>query len=341
MIDTAAAAGSDPTRDAESPSSEGHSEKPSTRPTPPPVGSVLDLIGATPMLELRRFEPEGRAQLFAKIEWLTPGGSVKDRTGLGLVLWAEERGLLKPGGTLIEPTAGNTGIGVALVGAQRGYKVILCVPEGYAIEKVKLMEALGATVVRTPKDDGIKGAIARSQEIAAEIPGSYIPQQFQCAGNPQIHETTTGPEIWSQLDGRVAAAVIGVGSGGTFTGVARYLKRQDPSIHCVAVETNGSVLQGGEPGPHEVEGIGTSFIPDVLDMDLIDEIIMVQDDDSFATAKQLACTEGLLVAGSSGGNVNAALQVARRLGPGKRVVTILCDSAERYLSKGRLGGPPQ
>ncbi|MEM1177367.1 MAG: cysteine synthase A [Acidobacteriota bacterium] len=321
-----------------SPAAEDHSA-PAER-LGPVVTSVVDLIGETPMLELRRFAPENRGQIFAKLEWLTPGGSVKDRTGIGLIKWAEERGHLKPGGTIVEPTAGNTGIGIALVGVQRGYKVILCVPEGYAIEKIKLMEALGATVVPTSRDIGIKGAIARCYEIAEEIPGAYVPQQFENPGNPEIHEVTTGPEIWRQTEGRLDAVAIGVGSGGTFSGVARYLKRQNPDILCVAVETNGSILQGGEPGPHEVEGIGTSFIPDVLDTDLMDEVIMVHDDDSFATAKDLALTEGLLVAGSSGANTFAALQLARRLGPGSRVATIHCDSAERYLSKGRLGGPP-
>jgi cysteine synthase A len=305
---------------------------------PAPVRSVLDLIGNTPMIELRRFAPEGRAAIFAKLEWFTPGGSVKDRTGLGMVLWAEEQGLLQKGGTLVEPTAGNTGIGIALVGAQRGYQVVLVVPEKYAIEKVKLMEALGGRVVRTPTADGIQGAIAKAKEIAAETPGAFVPQQFENPGNPRIHELTTGPEIWQQMEGKIDAAVIGVGSGGTFTGVARYLKARLPKVLCVAVETNGSVLQGGLPGPHEVEGIGTSFLPDVLDRGLMEEVIMVHDDDCFATAKQLAREEGLLVGGSSGGNCNAALQVARRLGPGKRVVTVFPDTAERYLSKGRLGG---
>ncbi len=305
-----------------------------------PVTSVLELVGNTPMIELRRFAPENRAALFAKLEWFTPGGSIKDRTGLGMILWAEEQGLLQKGGTLIEPTAGNTGIGLALAGAQRGYHVILVVPERYAIEKVKLMEALGGRVVRTPADLGIQGAITKAKEIAGETPGSFVPQQFENPGNPRVHELTTAPEIWQQMDGRIDAMVIGVGSGGTFTGVARFLKSRRPGILCVAVETNGSVLQGGPPGPHEVEGIGTSFIPAILDQSLIDEVIMVHDDDCFATAKRLALEEGLLVGGSSGGNGNAALQVARRLGPGKRVVTLFPDTAERYLSKGRLGGCP-
>ena len=306
---------------------------------PAPVRSVLDLVGNTPMIELRRFAADPpRAAIFAKLEWFTPGGSVKDRTALGMILWAEEQGLLRKGGTLVEPTAGNTGIGLALAGAQLGYQVVLVVPERYAIEKVKLMEALGGRVERTPADLGIQGAIARAKQIAAETPGCFVPQQFENPGNPRIHELTTAPEIWEQMDGRIDAAVIGVGSGGTFTGVARYLKARLPKVLCVAVETNGSVLQGGPAGPHEVEGIGTSFLPPVLDQALMDEVIMVHDDDCFATAKQLAREEGLLAGGSSGGNCNAALQVARRLGPGKRVVTLFPDTAERYLSKGRLGG---
>lgn len=303
------------------------------------VGSVLDLIGNTPMIELHRFAPEARAAIFAKVEWLTPGGSIKDRTALGMILWAEEQGLLQQGATILEPTAGNTGIGLALVGAQRGYPVILIVPEGYAQEKVKLMEALGGTVIRTPKDLGMQGAIARARELAVELPGAFVPQQFENPGNPLFHQRTTAVEIWRQIEGRLDALVIGVGSGGTFTGVARFLKEKLPQLWCVAVETNGSVLQGGPPGPHEVEGIGTSFIPKVLDQGLIDEVIMVHDDDCFATAKELARREGLLGGGSSGGNLNAALQIARRLGPGRRVVTVLPDAAERYLSKGRLGGP--
>lgn len=314
----------------------------STRAQPPLVAaSCLDLIGNTPMVELRGFAPEAeRAAIFGKIEWTNPGGSVKDRTALGMLRWAEEHGHLRPGGTVVEPTAGNTGIGLALVGARLGYKVILCVCEHYSIEKVKLMEALGGTVVRTPSDLGMQGAIERAHDIAAEVPNSFVPQQFENVGNPEIHEHTTGPEIWQQMEGRVDAMVIGVGSGGTFTGVGRYLRRRNPDVLCIAVETNGSVLRGGKPGPHEVEGIGVSFVPDVLDLDLADDIVMVHDDDAFHTAKQLAARDGLLAGGSAGGNAWAALQVAKRLGPGKRVVTVLCDTAERYLSKGRLGGPP-
>jgi len=299
--------------------------------TAPPavVDSVEALIGNTPVIRLARAQPGERADVFAKLELLTPGGSIKDRLGQGLIDWAVAQGELQPGGTIVEPTAGNTGIGLALVGAQRGYRVILCVPSHFSIEKQKLMEALGGTVIRTPSEEGIKGAIARAYEIAAEIPGAYVPQQFENPGNPGVHYQTTGPEIWQQMEGRIDAVVIGVGSGGTFTGVARYLRERNPDCLNVAVEPNGSILQGGEPGPHAVEGIGVSFFPAVLDRSLIDEIIMVHDDDAFATARLLARTEGLLVGGSSGANCHAAFQIARQLGPGKRVLTLFPDSAER------------
>ena len=310
---------------------------PSTTCAPPAVAtSALELIGNTPMIELRRVRPGPRADVFAKLEFFTPGGSVKDRLGLGLILAAEKEGHLQPGATIVEPTAGNTGIGLALVAAQRGYRTILVVPERFSIEKQLLMEALGGTVVRTPNEEGMKGAIRRAKEIAAEIPNAFVPQQFENPHNPGIHYLTTAPEIWQQMDGRVDAAVIGVGTGGTFSGVARFLKEKSAQILCVAVEPNGSILQGGEAGPHEVEGIGVSFFPGVLARELMDEVIMVHDDDAFQTAHELARQEGLLVGGSSGANCHAALLVAERLGPGKRVVTLFPDSAERYISKGQL-----
>jgi len=311
---------------------------PTTTHAPPAVAtSACELIGNTPLLELQRIRPEGRGQVFAKLEYLTPGGSVKDRVGLGLILAAEKSGQLVPGGTVVEPTAGNTGIGLALVAAQRGYRSILVVPERFSVEKQLLMEALGGTVIRTPTSAGMEGAIQKAHEIAAEIPNAYVPQQFENPGNPEIHYRTTGPEIWQQMEGRVDAVAIGVGTGGTFSGVARFIKEQNPEALCVAVEPNGSTLQGGEPGSHEVEGIGvSSFIPKVLAQELIDEVIMVHDDDSFATARELARLEGVLVGGSAGANTHAALTIARRLGPGKRVVTVFPDAAERYISKGQL-----
>jgi cysteine synthase A len=303
---------------------------------PPVVDSAIDLIGSTPMVRLTRIAPAGRADIYAKLEFMSPGGSVKDRLGLGLILAAEEKGELSAGATIVEPTAGNTGIGLALVGVLRGYRVVLVVPEQFSIEKVKLMEALGGTVVRTPAEEGMQGAIRKSRELAEEIPGAYLPMQFENPDNAAIHYRTTAREIWHQLDGRLDAAVIGVGTGGTFSGVARFLKDRDPEILCVAVEPNGSILTGGEAGPHEVEGIGVSFIPESLSTELIDECIMVHDDDSFAGCRELARREGLLVGGSSGANFTAALAVARRLGPGRRVVTVFPDTAERYLSKGHV-----
>ena len=302
----------------------------------PTVESATELIGNTPLAHLVRFAPGGRAEIFAKLEFLTPGGSVKDRLGLGLILGGEESGALTPGATIVEPTAGNTGIGLALVGVQRGYRVILVVPEQFSIEKVKLMEALGGTVVRTPTEDGMKGAIAKAREIAAETPNAWVPMQFANPDNAGIHYLTTAREIWRQMDGRVDAVVIGVGTGGTFSGVARLVKEHNPGALCVAVEPNGSILQGGEPGPHEVEGIGVSFIPDSLDTTLMDEVIMVHDDDALETSRRIARSEGFLVGGSSGANACAALQVARRLGRGKRLVTVFPDSAERYISKDQL-----
>lgn len=317
-------------------------EKDSPAAAPPrAVKSTAELIGNTPLIELTRFAPEPpRAALFAKLELLNPGGSVKDRLGIGLIRWAEAHGHLKPGGTLVEPTAGNTGIGLALVGVQLGYRVILCVPENFSLEKRKLMAALGGTVVLTPEEDGMKGAIKKAREIADGIPGAYVPQQFENPGNPEIHYRTTAPEIWRQMEGRIDAMVVGVGTGGTFSGIARFLSEHAPSCLRVAVEPNGSILQGGEPGRHKVEGIGVSFIPPVLARELIDEVIMVHDDDSFATARLVARSEGLLIGGSAGANANAALQIARRLGPGKRVVTVFPDSAERYVSTGYLDPDP-
>lgn len=304
---------------------------------PPVVDSVSELIGRTPLLRLGRFEPENRAEIFAKLELYNPGGSVKDRLGVGLVENAEKRGDLQPGGTIVEPTAGNTGIGLALVGIQKGYRVILVVPENFSVEKVKLMEVLGGEIIRTPGDLGMKGAIERAGEIVAEIGESaYMPNQFFNDDNSSVHYETTGPEIWEQMDERVDALAIGAGTSGTFTGVARFLKEKNPDLHSVVVEPNGSILQGGEPGPHKVEGIGVSFIPGIFDRDLVDEVIMVHDDDAFATVRELARTESLMAGGSGGANLCAALQIARRLGPGKRVVTVIPDSAERYISKGHL-----
>jgi len=298
--------------------------------------SVLDLIGGTPMLRLRRFAGEGAAEILAKCEFLNPGGSVKDRLGMGMILSAEREGKLRPDGTIIEPTAGNTGIGLALVGARRGYRVILCIPEKYSIEKQKLMAALGGTVVVTPTSEGMEGAIRKAFELAAEIPDAYVPQQFANRSNPKAHYETTGPEIFEQAGGRIDAIAIGLGSTGTFVGIARYLKERLPNLHRAGVEPQGSIFAGGAPGPHKVEGIGQSFWPEILPKDSLDEVITVDDEESFATVRELARTEGLLVGGSSGCSVAAARRIARRLGPGKCVVTVLADGAERYMSQGIL-----
>jgi cysteine synthase A len=296
--------------------------------------SALELIGETPMLHLRSFDRPDAAAIFAKLEHLNPGGSVKDRTALGLIQDAEKRGLLRPGATLIEPTAGNTGIGLALIAAQRGYRAILVVPEKYSREKRALMQALGAEVVVTPTEGGMQGAIERARSIAAVTPGSFLPQQFENPANPEVHYRTTGREIWQQMQGRVDALVLGAGTGGTFTGVTRYVKERRPGVLAVLVESEGSVLGGGPAGPHKVEGIGNSFFPKVLDRTLIDEVMTVGDRDAFRTTVLLARREGLLVGGSSGAIACAAARVAQRLGPGRRVATLFPDTAERYLSQG-------
>lgn len=296
--------------------------------------SILDLIGNTPLLHLRSVVPEGAADVFAKLEYLTPGFSVKDRAGLGMILDAEQRGLIGPGSTIIEPTAGNTGIGIALVARARGYRVILCVPDGYSKEKQKLMCALGAELVLTPMANGMKMAIAKAEELAAEIPGAFIPQQFVNPSNPGFHYSTTGREIYEQMDGRIDAIVIGCGSGGTFTGVSRYMRERLPDIECIAVESEGSVLGGGQPYPHWLEGIGSTFVPENFDRSLCCDMITADDKHALEMTRRLAAEEGVLAGGSGGANVWAAVEVAKRLGSGRRVVTVIPDLAERYISKG-------
>jgi O-acetylserine dependent cystathionine beta-synthase len=299
-----------------------------------PVDNILDLVGNTPMLRLARIGGGRDADIYAKLEFLNPGGSVKDRIGVGMIARAEKAGLLKKGGTIIEPTAGNTGIGLALAGVRMGYRVILCVPENFSTEKREVMRGLGGEVVLTSADDGMQGAIDKAEELAKTIPNSYVPQQFRNVFNSESHYETTGPEIWQQMEGRIDAFVTGAGTGGTFTGVAKYLREKNPSIYCAIVEPEGSVLGGGKAGKHEVEGIGSSFIPPVLDMSLANEVITVVDADAFPMAGRLAAEEGLLGGSSAGANVEAALRVARKLGAGKRIVTIIPDAAERYMSKG-------
>jgi cysteine synthase A len=303
------------------------------RPSLPIADDITQLVGATPILKLKRIVPSGSAEIYAKLEYLNPGGSVKDRAAIGIIRRAEEQGLLKPGGTIVEATAGNTGIGLALIGVNRGYKVALFVPERFSEEKVMIMRALGAEVTRTPDAEGMQGAIDRAKALAARDPDSFMAAQFENSANPDYHYETTAHEILNQMDGRIDAVVIGAGTAGTFTGVARCLKDNLPKVLAYAVETQGSVLGGGQPGPHKVEGIGASFIPKNFDRSVCDEVLMVRDPEAFDMVKQLAAREGVLSGSSGGANVFASLQIAKRLGPGKRVVTIIPDSAERYLSK--------
>lgn len=299
--------------------------------------SVLDLVGHTPLLHLSRFAKPPLADIFAKLEYSNPGGSVKDRAALGMILDAEQKGKLRPGSTIIEPTAGNTGIGLALIGVARGYRVILTVPEGYAVEKMKLIAALGGEIEYVPAASGIKGAVAKAREMAADINNSFIPQQFENPANPIFHEMTTAQEIIEQMEGKIDAVVIGAGTSGTFVGVSRAVKKINPEVLCVLVEPEGSIYGGHPPGPKKIEGIGQKdFIPAIFDSSLADEIMMVMDDDACAAIRKLARMEGLLGGWSSGAAAAGAYRVAERLGRGKRVVTVFPDSAERYLSQGIL-----
>lgn len=295
--------------------------------------NITELVGETPMLRLGSIVPSEAAEVFAKLEYLNPGGSVKDRAAIGIIQRAERDGALRAGGVIVEATAGNTGIGLALIGVNRGYKVALFVPERFSEEKVIIMRALGAEVTRTPDDEGMLGAIKRAQAYASKTPGSFVAGQFDNPANPEYHYHTTAEEIYDQMEGKIDAVVIGSGTAGTFTGLARFLKKKLPRVLAIAVETQGSILGGGPPGKHKVEGIGASFIPGNFDRSVCDEILMVSDKDAFDTVKELAAKEGVLSGSSGGASVFAALQVARRLGAGKRVVTIIPDSAERYLSK--------
>jgi cysteine synthase A len=290
------------------------------------------------MLQMKKLAPPGAADIFAKLEYLNPGGSVKDRAAIGLIERAEREGKLKPGGTIIEATAGNTGIGLALIGVTRGYKVRLFVPERFSEEKVIIMRALGAEVTRTPEAEGMQGAIDRAKELLATDlltghPSAFMAAQFENPANPDYHYETTAREIFEQMEGRIDAITVGSGTAGTFTGLARFLKERLPHVHTVAVETEGSVLGGGKPGPHKVEGIGSSFVPKNFDSSVCSEIMMVTDVQAFGMVKELAAREGVLGGSSAGANVYAAVEIAKRLGAGKRVVTLIPDSAERYLSK--------
>ena len=300
------------------------------------VDTITDLIGHTPLLKLNRFAKENEfgADVYAKLEYFNPAGSVKDRIARAMLDDAEARGALKPGSVIIEPTSGNTGIGLAAVSAARGYRIILTMPETMSVERRNLLKAYGAELVLTDGSKGMKGAIARAEELAAEIPNSFIPSQFTNPANPAVHRDTTGPEIWEDTDGKVDIFVAGVGTGGTVTGVGEYLKAQNPNVKVVAVEPAGSpVLSQGKAGPHKIQGIGAGFVPDTLNTKVYDEIIPVENEDAFSTGRALARKEGLLVGISSGAAVWAATQLARRPeNAGKVIVALLPDTGDRYLS---------
>lgn len=295
--------------------------------------SILDLIGQTPMVKLSRMSPEGGAVIAAKLESFNPGGSVKDRIALNMIKAAEEKGILKPGSTVVEPTSGNTGIGLAMVCAVKGYRLILVMPSSMSIERRKLLKAYGADFVLTPPELGMKGAMDKAMELVEQHKDYFMPQQFENPANPAIHELTTTREILEQTGGKLNAFVAGVGTGGTITGVARVLKKEVPGIKIIAVEPQASpVLSGGKPSPHKIQGIGAGFVPKIMDLSLVDEIITVGNEEAFETARKLATTEGILAGISSGAATFAAQNVAKTLKPGDLVVTVLPDTGERYLS---------
>ena len=297
---------------------------------------ITDLIGGTPLLELVNYERKNKleATLLAKLEYFNPAGSIKDRIAMAMLDDAEAKGLLKPGAVIIEPTSGNTGIGLAAVGASRGYRVILTMPETMSVERRNLLKAYGAELVLTDGSKGMKGAIAKAQELAEATPGSFIPGQFTNPANPEIHRRTTGPEIWADTEGKVDIFVAGVGTGGTITGVGEYLKSQKPDVKIVAVEPAGSpVLSQGKSGPHKIQGIGAGFVPETLNTAVYDEIIAVENDAAFAVGREIARTEGVLVGISSGAALYAATELAKRPeNKGKVIVALLPDTGDRYLS---------
>ncbi len=298
--------------------------------------TVTQLIGNTPLLRLHKMEERfgAGAEIVAKVEMFNPAGSIKDRVGYNMVIEAEKSGRLKPGGTIIEPTSGNTGVGIAMTAAARGYKAVMVMPESMSLERRKLLAALGAELVLTDRNEGMKGSVEKAEALAKEIPGSIIAGQFENPANPQAHYETTAPEIWDATDGSVDIFIATFGTGGTVTGVGRYLKEKDPDIEVIGVEPASSPLvTEGKAGPHKIQGIGANFIPEVLDVKLMDEVITVTDDDALETMKELAKTEGLLVGVSAGAAVYAAGQVAARPeNAGKRIVVVLPDTGERYLS---------
>jgi cysteine synthase A len=295
--------------------------------------NILELIGSTPLVRYSRLPLPGSAAVWGKHEGMNPGGSVKDRICLAMVLDAEGQGLLKPGGTIIEPTSGNTGIGLAMVAAVKGYRCILTMPETMSVERRAILRAYGAEIVLTPGPEGMKGAIAKAEELVAQTHNSFMPQQFNNPANPRIHRETTAKEILEALDGQVDAFVAGVGTGGTVTGVGEVLKKLSPDSLVIAVEpVKSPVLSGGSPGPHKIQGIGAGFVPQVLDRAVVDRIVQTTEEDAFETAKRSAKEEGIFIGISAGANVWAACEVAKELGAGKNVVTVLCDGGEKYIS---------
>jgi cystathionine beta-synthase (O-acetyl-L-serine) len=295
--------------------------------------SIHEIVGHTPMLELTQFQLPNNVRLFAKLEYLNPGGSIKDRLGIELIEEAFRMGKLSEGGTIIEPTAGNTGIGLALAAINKGIDVIFVVPKKFSIEKQEIMKALGATIIHTPTAEGIKGAITLTEQLLKKIPGSFSPSQFSNPANPETYYKTLGPEIWEDLDGKIDIFVAGAGTGGTFMGTARFLKEKNPEIKTVIVEPEGSILNGCESGPHKTEGIGMEFLPSYMDASYFDGIYTISDEDAFTRVKELARNEGILGASSSGAALHAALIEAGKAPAGSNIVTIFPDGSDRYLSK--------
>lgn len=297
------------------------------------ANNIAELIGATPMVRFNRIVASSMAEVVAKLEYFNPGGSVKDRICLSMIDEAEEKGILKPGATIIEPTSGNTGIGLAMIAAVKGYRCILTMPETMSLERIYILKSYGAEVVLTPGAEGMSGAIKKAEELLKKIPNSFMPQQFKNPANPEVHRRTTAQEILKATGGILDAFVAGVGTGGTITGVGEVLKEHNPQIKIFAVEPkNSAVLSGKQPGPHKIQGIGAGFVPEILNRSVIDEIITVEDNDAFRTSQRLAKEEGLFVGISAGAATWAALKVAADLGNGKRVVVVLPDTGERYFS---------
>lgn len=296
--------------------------------------NITDLVGKTPLVKINRLVKEDAAELVAKLEFFNPAGSVKDRIALNMIEDAERKGILTKDSIIVEPTSGNTGVGLAFVAAVKGYKLILTMPESMSIERRKLLKKFGAELVLTPAAGGMKAAIAKAVEIAAENPNSFIPQQFKNPANPEVHRTTTAEEIWNDTDGKVDVFVSGIGTGGTITGVGEVLKQRNPNVKIIAVEPEASpILSGGQPGPHKIQGIGAGFVPDVLNTSVYDEVIKVSNEDAIETAHLAATQEGILCGYSSGAALKAAIEVAQRAeNKGKRVVVLLPDTGERYLS---------